>query len=142
MSQPSLLHLPFGVQQRSATRYDYINLRHSVSNAEQTHFFDRCYVGSYRDVFRYRVAITWKTKAVFRRPIYYRKRVYGKIGSGRKVERTHRLPLVLRSLSGVAPFRVKFSDAMIFVWASEPSSDRKARWKGTVLRRLSGLASK
>ena len=67
--------------------------------------------------------------------------VYGKIGSRRKVERTHRFPFVLRSWSVVSLFLpVNFSDPMTFVWASEPSSARKARWKGTVLRRSSRFA--
>ena len=64
------------------------------------------------------------------------------MGSRRKIERTHRFPLVLRSWSGVSPFLVKFSDAMIFVWASVPSSARKARWKGTVLRRSCSFVSR
>ena len=63
----------------------------------------------------------------------------GEIGSRRKVERTHRFPSVLRTWSVVSPFFSNFSDKRIFVWASEPSSDRKARWKGTVARRSSGF---
>ena len=68
--------------------------------------------------------------------------MYGKIGSRRKVKRTHRFPFVLRTRSGVSLFLpvVNFSEVMTFVWASEPSSALKASWKGTVSRRSSGFA--
>jgi hypothetical protein len=65
--------------------------------------------------------------------------MYGKVGSRRKVERTHNFPFVLRSRSGVASFLANVSDEMVLVLTVAPSSARKTRWKGTLLRRSSGV---